>query len=189
MAAPADRSRGIPHTCPCLWVQSRDKPCPQGRLWSDSRIRISPTSPCHQVFPCAPPLGIVPRMGMGAWGATGWAGLCAMVSPVPDWQRWAMQWRVVRCLCVLMWAGGWVCLGSIEPFAPPPPPGGAGGLRSAIFRNFPQSPAVAFLPVPLACVLVPCVSPVQRCGSLRLRGVWSDHRKFSGISRNFRNWM
>ena len=35
---------------------------------------------------------------------------------------------------------------------------------SAIFRNF------SFLLVPLWCSLVPCVSPVQKCCFLRLRG-------------------
>ena len=49
---------------------------------------------------------------------------------------------------------------------------------STIFRN-------CFLFVHLAWLLVPCVSPVQRCCSLKLREVWLRHRNFPAIFRNF----
>ena len=56
-------------------------------------------------------------------------------------------------------------------------------------RRFPQFFWSFFrdclLLVPLACVWVPCVSPVQRCCSVRLRGVWHIPRNYSAISRNF----
>ena len=55
---------------------------------------------------------------------------------------------------------------------------------SAIFRNLPRFSRNCCLFVPLPCVLVPWVSPVQRCCSLRLREVWLRHRNFFG---NFRN--
>ena len=59
---------------------------------------------------------------------------------------------------------------------------GGRGLRSADFCNF-----AIFLQLPFARpprVRVG-VSPVQRCFSLRLRGVWLRHRNWSAIFRNF----
>ena len=53
------------------------------------------------------------------------------------------------------------------------------------FRNFPQFFHNRFFLVHLACLLVPCVSPLQKCCSLRLREVLLLHRIFSAISRNF----
>ena len=57
--------------------------------------------------------------------------------------------------------------------------GGGIGVRnySQFFRN---------LLIPLACVLVPYVSTVQRCRSLRLWEVWLRHRNFPAT---FCNWM
>ena len=62
-------------------------------------------------------------------------------------------------------------------------------------RNFPQFSAIysnlsapfpqLLLLVPLVCRLVPGVSPVQRCCSLRLRGVCLQHRNLPAIFRNF----
>ena len=65
--------------------------------------------------------------------------------------------------------------------------GGGGGVRyySQFSAIFPQVFRSCFSRVPLACVLVPCVSPVQTCCPLRLRGVWVRHRSVSAISRNF----
>ena len=59
-------------------------------------------------------------------------------------------------------------------------------LFFAIFRNSPQFFCNYFLPVHLACLLVPYVSPVQKCCSLRLREVRLQHRQFPPqFSRNF----
>ena len=66
-----------------------------------------------------------------------------------------------------------------------------GGGGSTIFRNFaissnfPHLFRDCCLLVDLACLSVPCVSPVQKCCSLRLREVWLWHRNFPAISRNF----
>ena len=72
------------------------------------------------------------------------------------------------------------------------PPQGRGGIEA---RNFSQFPAIShdfpeffhhcFLLVPVACVLVPYVSPEQRCCSLRLWEVWLRHRNFPQLFRNF----
>ena len=58
-------------------------------------------------------------------------------------------------------------------------------------RNFSQIFRSCFLVVHLACLLVSCVSPVQRCCSLRLYGTAIFF--FLQFSRNFpqffRNWI
>ena len=65
--------------------------------------------------------------------------------------------------------------------------GGGGAVRSAIFcsfaipRNFPQFFCNPLLPVPLACLLVPCVAPVHKCCSLRLWEVWLRKCNFPTI--------
>ena len=61
---------------------------------------------------------------------------------------------------------------------------GGGGLRSAFFCHF----AIfrkCFLLVDLACLLVPRVSPVPKCCSLRLWEVRLRHRNFPATFRNF----
>ena len=58
------------------------------------------------------------------------------------------------------------------------------GARGFEVCNFPQFSANCrncFLLVHLACLLVPCVSPLQKCYSLKLREVWLQHRNFSAI--------
>ena len=66
---------------------------------------------------------------------------------------------------------------------------GGGGLRSATFFIFAQFPAIfrnfCFQPVRVACLLVPCVSPVQKCCSLRL---WGFDRG-TAIFRDFSDWI
>ena len=63
-----------------------------------------------------------------------------------------------------------------------------GQLWSANFRNF-SAIALCFS----TFLLVPCVSPVQKCCSLRLREVWLRHRKFPSFFLNFPaifcNWI
>ena len=63
--------------------------------------------------------------------------------------------------------------------------GGGGDWRSAIFRNFPQFFRGCFSLVPLACVLVPCMYPVQKCCFLRLREVWFWHHSVSATFLQF----
>ena len=55
-----------------------------------------------------------------------------------------------------------------------------------IFRNFLQFLRNWFLLVHFVCLLVPCVSPVQKCCSLRLRDVWVLRCNFPAV---FRNWI
>ena len=79
--------------------------------------------------------------------------------------------------------------------APPSPPtlhpttttraGGFEVRNFSLFRNFVQFFRSCFLLVLVAGLLVPCVSPVQKCWSLRLREVWLRHRSFSAISLQF----
>ena len=67
--------------------------------------------------------------------------------------------------------------------------GGGGGGEVRNFRPFFRSLASfrnCFVIIPLTCPLVPRVSPVQRCCSLRLREVWCRGRNFPAI---FRHWI
>ena len=72
--------------------------------------------------------------------------------------------------------------------------GGRGEVRnSSQFFAISQFSRNSLVPVPGACLLVPCVSPVQRWCSLRLQEVWLRHRNFPTIFPRFpaifRNWI
>ena len=87
-------------------------------------------------------------------------------------------------------------LDTLQFSQPPWPPGvravcsrGGGKVRNfrifLQFRIFSQFFRNSFLLVHRACLLVPCVSPVQRCCSLRLREVWLRQCVSPQFSRNF----
>ena len=59
--------------------------------------------------------------------------------------------------------------------------GRGGGEVRNFFCSFSRFFRNCFLLVPLARLLVPCVSPVQSCCTLRLPEVWLRHHKFSAI--------
>ena len=60
-----------------------------------------------------------------------------------------------------------------------------GGGEGGEVRNFRNFSAMAFCLSPLRALLVPFVSPVQKCCSLRLRKVWLQHHNFAAISLQF----
>ena len=64
-----------------------------------------------------------------------------------------------------------------------------GGVQVLSFWQFPAIcrffSAITFCSSPSRALLVPRVSPVQRCGSSRLRDVWLGHRNSPAIFHNF----